>query len=253
MSRMNPSSLTSDVYTSRRFGRTLELNLFAGQQKICSLNCVHCSLGETTVRLNKVRRDIVFLSPAEILNGLAQSLSATSQFDSLVVAGNGEPTLHPEFVEISTGLHALLKQRNINAKTWLISNAAHFDSRRSIDAANLFAERLIRVDAGTEKIFKQINQPLARVTLSKIMPAAQSLQDCWISSVFFSGQFGNMAPGEIDEWLEVIGLLKPKGMFIQTMKHQSTAFGAQACNTDLLYGISTKVEKKMGIKPKVID
>ena len=248
-----PIKAFSPIYTSRRFGTAMEVDPLIGHSKICSLNCVHCTLGETTLRLNRIKRDLNFLSAEDIKTGFEKKLLEVSQFDSLIMAGNGEPTLHPQFPELTNAILESLDSRNLRIKTWLLTNGAHFDNRRSVETANLYHERVLKIDAGTERMFKQVSQPLARVTLNRIMAAAHQLRDVWISSTFFDGRINNTAPAEVDEWIEVVGIIRPKGVFLQTTKHKSPHPISSPCTVDDLYSIAAKLERKSGLKSKVIE
>lgn len=249
----DPSKAFSTIFKSRRFGTTLEIDPLIGHTKICSLNCVHCTLGETSLRLNRIKRDLNFLSVDDLNQGLEKKLLEVSQFDSLIVAGNGEPTLHPQFPEFTAAFLQTLESRNLRMKTWLLTNGAHFDNRRSVDAANMYSERVLKIDAGTERMFKQVSQPLARVTLNRIMAAAHQLKDVWLSSTFFDGRINNTSPAEIDEWIEVVGIIRPKGVFIQTTKHKTPHAISSPCSVDDLFSIAAKLERKSGLKAKVIE
>lgn len=250
---LDPEKVLSDVYESRRFGSTLEMDLLLSHTKVCSLNCVNCTLGETTVRLNQVKRDLQFFAPPILIDILSTRLRKVSQFSSLVLGGNGEPTLYPQFPEFIPLLLDTLSEKGLRAQTWLLSNGAHFDSRKIVDAANLVDNRVLKIDAGTERIYKQVTQPLARVTLNRIMATSRQLRDYWISATFFSGRITNLAPQEVDEWIEVVGIMKPKGVFIQTTKHKTPHAISNPCTQDDLYSVAAKLERKTGIKAKVID
>ena len=85
---------------SRRLGNSLGINLLPCNRKICSFDCVYCECGWT---LNQVEQHGM-PSQTEVSNLLEKKLielkTQNNIPDSLTFAGNGEPTLHPDFSKI---------------------------------------------------------------------------------------------------------------------------------------------------------
>ena len=86
---------------SRRLGISLGVNLLPTDKKICNFNCIYCECGWTDqvddVRNTFCDRKVVYKFLDEKLQQLS---SKNSLLDSITFAGNGEPTLHPEFLGI---------------------------------------------------------------------------------------------------------------------------------------------------------
>jgi len=83
---------------SRRFGVSLGINLMPLEGKLCTFNCVYCECGLTDVR----KKDKLKLFSADEINASLKSRfealkSGGLDPDNITFAGNGEPTLHPEF------------------------------------------------------------------------------------------------------------------------------------------------------------
>src|SRR5687768_3085899 len=95
---------------SLRYGTTLGVNLL-GANKICSFNCGYCDLGPTELTLNYVRKEHIFPSLDDIVQNLRVAVSGLqTDIKALVISGNGEPTLHPQFDEIIQGLIPIRKE-----------------------------------------------------------------------------------------------------------------------------------------------
>ena len=82
---------------SRRLGVSLGMNLLPVDGKICSFDCLYCECG-----LNRERRTQSHLPSREAVKQALESKLAAMQAegvapDVITFAGNGEPTLHPEF------------------------------------------------------------------------------------------------------------------------------------------------------------
>src|SRR5271163_4034047 len=83
---------------SQRFGSTLGVNLL-GATKVCSYNCVYCDLGPTEMTMNKVRKDYEFPTLDALTAAFREYVKKSVPTDAIVVSGNGEPTLYPQFDE----------------------------------------------------------------------------------------------------------------------------------------------------------
>ena len=82
---------------SRRLGVSLGMNLLPTDGKLCSFNCIFCECG-----LNENHRTHSKLpTRTEVREALEQKLSSMKAEgiapDVITFAGNGEPTIHPEF------------------------------------------------------------------------------------------------------------------------------------------------------------
>lgn len=85
---------------SRRLGVSLGMNLLPIDGKLCSFNCIYCECG-----LNENHRTRSKLpTRAEVKEALINKLSSMQAEgvapDVITFAGNGEPTMHPEFADI---------------------------------------------------------------------------------------------------------------------------------------------------------
>ena len=86
---------------SRRLGVSLGINLLPAKRKICNFNCIYCECGWTT----DVEKAMSHLpGRKEVYEALDQKLSEMKTRDEspdvITYAGNGEPTLHPDFAGI---------------------------------------------------------------------------------------------------------------------------------------------------------
>ena len=102
---------------SRRFGRSLGVDLQAAGAKQCSLNCVFCQLGPTASTTVERRAQIPL---AEVLAELRDWRQGGGTADFVTLSGNGEPTLHPDFGRV------LDWARREHLRSLLLSNGTLF-------------------------------------------------------------------------------------------------------------------------------
>lgn len=235
--------------TSLRYGSTLGINLL-GTQKVCSYNCVYCDLGPTLLTMNKVRKDYEFPSLEKIRHEFKEYIVKSVQTNAVVISGNGEPTLYPDFDDAMKMIVELRDAHLPGTKIVVLSNGAHLDSKKVVAGMNLADERVIKIDAGNDTLMLKVNDPLIRINMAKFLGGVRKLKDCVVQSLFFTGEVDNSQPEMLDEWIEVLGMIKPLGIQICTLR-PSTNPRLRALDEDALYSIAFKLKKRTGLEANV--
>lgn len=95
---------------SRRLGNSLGINLLPNTHKICTFDCIYCECGWSPDESDYFGKLPTRNEVAEQLEVKLLNLKANKNFpDSITFAGNGEPTIHPEFSGI---IHDTIKLRD---------------------------------------------------------------------------------------------------------------------------------------------
>lgn len=237
--------------TSQRYGSTLGVNLL-GSEKVCSYNCVYCSLGPTELTMNKVRKGHVFPALDDIRQAFRTYIKKSVPMEAVVVSGNGEPTLYPEFDEAIKMIKELRDEHVPGKKVIVLTNGAHLDSKKVVHGLNLADERVIKVDAGNDILLQKVNDPLIRINMAKFLSGVHRLKDCVVQSMFFSGTVDNTENEFLEEWIEVLGMIKPKGIQICTLTRPTPVMpGLKAVDEDTLYSIAFKLKKRTNLEASV--
>ena len=85
---------------SRRLGSSLGVNILPSKGKLCNFDCIYCECGWNGDHLGKRRfnsREDVRAMLREVLSKMVQDGTPP---DVITFAGNGEPTMHPDFESI---------------------------------------------------------------------------------------------------------------------------------------------------------
>ena len=83
---------------SRRLGVSLGVNLLPPNSKICSFNCLYCECG---FNFSSSEKYPTFEQVSEALEQRLKMMKEGNEpLDVITFAGNGEPTLHPDFERI---------------------------------------------------------------------------------------------------------------------------------------------------------
>ena len=174
---------------SRRLGESLGINLLPGNRKICNFNCIYCECGPTYS--NDISNSEI-PSRAEVRESLQSRLkdikNNKTHIDTITYAGNGEPTLHPEFPEIVDDTIDLREKYLPDADIAVLSNSTHIDNEKIFNALKKVDLNILKLDSGYESTCKTINCPLYNFNLNKIIENLKKFNgNLIIQTLFFRG------------------------------------------------------------------
>jgi wyosine [tRNA(Phe)-imidazoG37] synthetase (radical SAM superfamily) len=243
---------------SRRLGVSLGINLLPTKRKICNFDCIYCECGWTRdieVPLSRPpSREEVYYALDLKLSELTNKNHAP---DVITYAGNGEPTLHPEFPEIIDDTLELRNKYFPRARIAVLSNATTI-SNLLIKAALLKVDQnILKLDSAIDSTIKAHNQPRVSIKASELIGNLAAFNGrVIIQTLFLRGShrgrpIDNTTPAEIKAWLRAIEKIKPSEVMIYTIS-RDTPDGAKLNKVPLteLRRIASLVESK-GIRTKV--
>ncbi|MBC8147917.1 MAG: radical SAM protein [Bacteroidetes bacterium] len=242
---------------SRRLGVSLGINLLPTDFKYCSFNCIYCECGWTKHKLDE---KVSFYSCKEIYNALEKRLKELKERninpDSFTFAGNGEPTLHPNFHAIIDDTIFLRDKYFPNAKISVLSNSSMLHKPFVFDALTKIENNIMKLDCGSNELFQIINHPLGNLTLEQVVENLTHFEgNLIIQSLFVKGKYegkavDNTTEKEISPWLEHIKRINPKYVMIYSFERSTPTDTLDVVAKDELDRISLLVNK-LGIETKV--
>ena len=108
---------------SRRLGRSLGINLLPTGYKLCAFDCIYCQYGRTKVLTASAEKGR-FPTVEVVLRKVEEALRQVPDLNYLTFSGNGEPTLHPHFVELVKDVIHLRDKLRPEVKSAILSNSA---------------------------------------------------------------------------------------------------------------------------------
>ena len=256
-----PGFLFNDIVfgpvMSRRLGISLGINLLPLNKKACSFNCIYCECGWTDTLPTK---DLLFFSPLEISaaieNRFIELHNENIKIEAVTFAGNGEPTLHPSFREIIDNTLFLRDKYLKDAEVTVLSNSTTISQAFVLEALQKADKSIMKLDAGDEKLFRLINQPLTSVTRDEIVQNLQLFKGkVIIQSMFLRGEYksiqvDNTNEISLDIWIKELKLIRPEYVMIYPIARNTPAEGLEKVSIENLNVIANKVERE-GIRAKV--
>jgi len=244
---------------SRRFGVSLGINLLPLDSKLCSFNCVYCECGLTSHE--KGHKPKLF-SAEQVITSLEQRFIALRGNhlipDSITFAGNGEPTMHPDFNAIIDGVINLRNKYVPFAKITVLSNATQL-SRETVRAALLQVDNnVLKLDAGTDELFQAINRPLNTITLAEVVARLIEFGgDLTIQTLFVRGAVNNhfvdnTVEAELASWLDHLKLIKPKLVMLYPIDRRTPFSTLEKIPDKELQFFAKRVEN-IGLKAEVFS
>jgi wyosine [tRNA(Phe)-imidazoG37] synthetase (radical SAM superfamily) len=242
---------------SRRLGKSLGINLVGTEEKICTFDCLYCECGWTE---EKNLSDLSYYPLSDILQAIEAKLCDCrkngTKIDSITFAGNGEPTLHPQFGEIIAGLLQLRAHYYPEAVITCLSNATQLHRADVREALYKIENPMLKLDAGTEDYFQLINAPTVAVTLADIVRYLSDFQgNLIIQTLFLKGtvkgiSFDNSSEPHFSEWLHHIQNISPKKVVICSLDRATPANQLVGISLTELEIIAERI-KKVGIEVHV--
>ena len=145
---------------SRRLGISLGVDLVT--HKICSLNCVYCECGKTTL-LTKVRKE--YVSCDTVCRELDHYWAHNQDPDYITFSGSGEPTLNLALGQVI----AHIKTKKPGMKVAVLTNTTLM-SDPGVCADLALADIVVpSLDAVSVKVFHRINRPCAGIHPAEIV------------------------------------------------------------------------------------
>jgi wyosine [tRNA(Phe)-imidazoG37] synthetase (radical SAM superfamily) len=198
---------------SRRFGRTLGVNLAPTGRRACNFDCAYCRYAWTEP---PARRD--WPDPAAIAGAVERALETCGEIDAITVAGTGEPTLHPAFVPIAEALFHARQRLAPGARLALLSNGSTLNRPEVVNALGRFDVRYMKLGAGDATTFRLMNG--APITLGRLIGDLRGLGRLTLQSMFVQGADGkvdNTTPEAVDAWLDAVKRIRPERVDIGTL------------------------------------
>jgi len=242
---------------SRRLGSSLGVNLLPYDGKLCSFDCIYCECGfnrDFRTRTKLPDRDNVRAALQDKLQSMQKEEAA---LDVITFAGNGEPTMHPEFEGIIGDTLQLRDRYFPTTKISVLSNGLHLNKKEVFDAMKKVDNPILKLDSAFDETARLIDRPnAASYSVSQQVERYRMFQgDFVLQSMFLRGSFegsivDNTTEEEVSAWLALVRSLRPREVMIYTIDRETPARELIKAPLEVLQAIARRVGE-LGIQTNV--
>jgi len=245
---LQPGILYGPV-NSRRLGRSMGINLLPSRYKLCSFDCLYCHYGRTQVKILAPGENHLpdLPSVAAVLQAVAEALRTRRDFDYLTFSGNGEPTLHPHFPEIVSGLSRLREQLRPEVKLAILSNSTTVHLPPIRETLRLLDAPIMKLDAGDPRTLAALNRPTAAVRLEHIIAGLKHVPGLIIQSVLVDGPVSNVQGQAFAAWLAALSEVRPTQVQVYSTDRPVAEAAVQRVPPATLQRLAAEIEHRTGI------
>ncbi len=233
---------------SRRLGLSLGVNLLPIDSKLCSFDCIYCECGWNDEHPGKrrfnAREDVSAMLDAT----LEKMVAAGTPPDVITFAGNGEPTLHPDFELIIEDTIALRDKHCPAAKVSVLSNATQIhrdDVRRALLRVD---NNILKLDSAYDSTVQLVNKPQGAYTVARTVELLKKFEGKLIVQTMFlrgehlSQRIDNTTEEEVSAWLKLIEEIAPKQVMVYSLDRDTPCQTLEKVEKDELRAIAARVE-----------
>ena len=238
---------------SRRLGISLGINLLPDDGKVCTFDCLYCECGfNATHRTKKsipTREEV-----AKALEKKLKEMAGQNEFpDVLTFAGNGEPTIHPEFGAIIDDTIDLRNRYCPEAKISVLTNATLITRKSVFDALEKVDNNILKLDTVNNDYISFVDRPTGKYNLDEIIERMKAFNGkAIIQTMFMKGtvngtDVNNTGDGYVLPWIEAVKAIAPREVMIYTIDRETPQEGLLKATHEELDRIVSMLDKE-GIK-----
>lgn len=247
-----PSPIFGPV-RSRRLGISLGINLLPADGKVCTFDCIYCECGLNAERKSKG----VLPTREEVATALEKKLvemGASGELpDVLTFAGNGEPTIHPQFAGIIDDTIGIRNRLCPSAKVSVLTNATLIARESVFEALKKVDNNILKLDTVDPGYISRIDRPTGRYDLATIIERMKAFEGkAVIQTMFLKGEvegkeMDNTGDNYVLPWIATVKEIAPREVMIYTIDRETPVKGLQKASREELDRIVELLAKE-GIK-----
>lgn len=233
---------------SRRLGLSLGVNLLPVESKLCNFDCIYCECGWNADHSGKRRfnaREDVKTMLGEVL---ARMVGEGTPPDVITFAGNGEPTMHPDFEAIIDDTIALRDELCPTAKVSVLSNATQLhreDVRRALQRVD---NNILKLDSAFDSTVQLVNKPVGSYSVErtvewmKLFSGQMILQTMFLRGEYNGQRVDNTTEEQVDAWLRIVEQIAPRQVMVYSLDRDTPCSTLEKVSREELQQIAERVE-----------
>ena len=233
---------------SRRLGVSLGVNLLPIESKLCSFDCIYCECGWNGDHIGPRR----FNKRDDVKTMLASTLQKMSDEgrlpDVITFAGNGEPTMHPDFEQIIDDTIALRDEFCPSAKVSVLSNATQIHREDVCRALHRVDNNILKLDSAFDATVRLMNNPAAGYSVAatvermKHFSGQMTLQTMFLRGEYQGQHIDNTSCEEVAAWLQLVKEISPRQVMVYSLDRDTPCKTLEKVSREELMAIAHQVE-----------
>ena len=223
-----PAPIFGPVH-SRRLGVSLGVNLMPADGKLCSFDCVYCECGFNKPSHSGSKRPSREQVKTDLEKQLQKMVEEGCLPDVITFAGNGEPTLHPDFAGIIDDTIALRDRYCPQAKVSVLSNATMAFKPDVHDALLKVDNNILKLDTVDPDFIQLVDRPVGKFDVNKIIDDLAAFHGkVIVQTMFLKGKYqgrdvDNTGDYYVTPWLKALEKIKPEAVMVYTIDRETPA------------------------------
>lgn len=243
---------------SRRLGISLGVNLLPNDRKLCTFDCIYCECGWNQKEMGQKP---LLPSAEEVKLQLETKLISMSNVgqlpDVITFAGNGEPTMHPQFHQIVDDTLELRNRYAPKARVAVLSNSTMLHKPDVVEALNRVDDNILKLDSGRISTIKLLNAPNYELKLDILVDHLKQFnRNLTIQTMFVEGEYNgqtidNTTAEELEAWMLLVKEINPSKLMIYTIERDTAASGLKKVAKSKLDDIAQLIQDRLNLKVEV--
>lgn len=233
---------------SRRLGLSLGVNLLPVESKLCNFDCIYCECGWNADHSGKRRFNACEDVKTMLGEVLARMVGEGTPPDVITFAGNGEPTMHPDFEAIIDDTIALRDELCPTAKVSVLSNATQLhreDVRRALQRVD---NNILKLDSAFDSTVQLVNKPVGSYSVErtvewmKLFSGQMILQTMFLRGEYNGQRVDNTTEEQVDAWLRIVEQIAPRQVMVYSLDRDTPCSTLEKVSREELQQIAERVE-----------
>ena len=235
---------------SRRLGTSLGVNLMPADGKICSFDCLYCEAGFNAQGHGKKgiphREEVASL----LEDRLQQMRRQDMTLDVITFSGNGEPTLHPDFLGVVNDTMRLRDKYYPEAKVSVLSNATKLHDQAVVEALRLVDNNILTLDSAFDATVRLIDRPASPAySVAGIVEGMKQFgSQCIVQTMMLRGEYegndiDNTTDAEINALIAAYKEIGPREVMLYSIDRKTPAEQLVKVERDELDSIAARIRQ----------
>jgi len=168
--------------------------------------------------------------------------------DVITFAGNGEPTMHPDFEQIIDDTISLRDQLCPSAKVSVLSNATQIHREDVCRALRRVDNNILKLDSAFDATVRLVNNPAANYSVAATVERMKQFSGQFtLQTMFLRGEYqgqhiDNTTAEEVAAWLECVKQTSPRQVMVYSLDRDTPCKTLEKVSREDLMTIAQQVE-----------